>query len=235
MRLNLNHLVTPDRRGFSPRICRLIFLVSLVLCFCAPPLRAQNAKPPVLSSNRFLYVFDISAPMHKQAAAIQKSVGDMLESRASGQLHYGDTLGVWSFDTEVHAGFFPLQTWLPGQEQEISLRIAEYLKQQPVAKKSRQDKVMDSLSEVIKGSDTLTIFLFSTGTTPLRGTPFDEDINAAYKRMLTEMKKLPMPIVTVLQAKNGKLLTYTVNPLPWPVVIPELPIAIKAPKPLTVA
>src|SRR5690242_8706173 len=99
MRLNLNHQVTPDRRSFSPRISRLICFASLVLCCFAPPLRAQTSKPPLLSSNRFLYVFDISAPMHKQAAAVQKSVLDTLESRASGQLHYGDTLGVWTFDT----------------------------------------------------------------------------------------------------------------------------------------
>jgi hypothetical protein len=235
MQLNLNHQFAPDTRSFSLRTFRLICLVSLVLCLFEPLLRAQNSKPPMLSSNRFLYVFDISAPMRKQTVAVQKAVQDMLESRASGQLHYGDTLGVWSFDAEVHAGFFPLQIWLPGQEQEISLRIGEYLKQQPVGKKSRPDKAMESLYEVIKSSDTITIFLFSTGESPMRGTPFDEDINAAYKRMLTEMKKAPMPIVTVLQAKNGKLLTYTVNPLPWPVVIPELPITIKAPKALAAA
>src|SRR5207249_430723 len=63
-----------------------------------------------------------------------------------------------------------------------------------------------------------------------RGTPFDDEINAAYQRTLKDMKKDRMPIVTVLQAKDGKLLTYTVNALPWAVVIPELPIPIKAPK-----
>ncbi|HWY76836.1 MAG TPA: hypothetical protein VN281_14540, partial [Verrucomicrobiae bacterium] len=36
-----------------------------------------------------------------------------------------------------------------------------------------------------------------------------------------------MPIVTVLQARNSKFLKYTVNALPWPAVIPELPIPIK--------
>ncbi|MDB6109548.1 MAG: hypothetical protein JWR69_1298 [Pedosphaera sp.] len=235
MRLNLNHQVTPDIRGFPLRTCRLTSLVGLALLLfallLAPPLRAQNSKPPILSSNRFLYVFDISAPMHRQATVVQKATQDILESRASGQLHYGDTIGVWSFDAEVHAGFFPLQTWLPGEEREIALRIGEYVKQQPVGKKSsRQDKVLEAVSDLIKNSHTITIFLFSTGESPMRGTPFDDAINAAYQRTLKDMKQDRMPIVTVLQAKDGKLLTYTVNALPWAVVIPELPIPIKAPR-----
>jgi len=41
------------------------------------------------------------------------------------------------------------------------------------------------------------------------------------------MKKSRKPIVTVLQAKHGKIIRYTVNALPWPVVIPEVPIRIK--------
>jgi hypothetical protein len=36
-----------------------------------------------------------------------------------------------------------------------------------------------------------------------------------------------MPIVTVLQAKGGKYVKYNVTALPWPVIIPELPIPLK--------
>lgn len=61
----------------------------------------------------------------------------------------------------------------------------------------------------------------------MHGTPFDAEINAAYKECLKEMKKDRMPVITVLQAKAGRIIRYTVNALPWPVVVPELPIAIR--------
>lgn len=226
----LNDWLTPDGRTFRWRNVRIFFALGLIAFgggLFAPVLRAQSARPAAGPPNRFLCIYDISAPMHRQLAAVQKATREVLESRGSGQLHYGDSLGVWSFDEELHAGFFPLQVWTEGQEDETFLRIVQFLKEQPSRKGSRVDKVMDGVAEVIKGPQVTTIILFSTGKSPMQGTPFDGEINDAYQRALNDMKRDPMPIVTVLQARNGKFLKYTVNALPWPVVIPELPIAIK--------
>lgn len=242
MHLALNHQVAPGLRHHrlpTPRLFRFrrfrrfLFaglLFGLFAPLVSPAFSAPSPAPATLSSNRFLIAFDISSPMHRQTAAVQKSVQNVLESNASGQLHFGDTIGVWSFDADVHAGFFPLQVWASGEEQEIALRIAEFLKQQPNGKRSRLNKLIVGMSDLINNSDILTIIIFSTGDSPMKGTPFDQEINDTYQTILKDMKRDRMPIVTVLQAKHGKLVKYTVNALPWPVVIPELPIALKVPK-----
>jgi hypothetical protein len=224
MRLFLNRSIL--NRSNMP----LAAAIALVVSLSSANLRAaqqQTAKSPAVPANRFLCIYDISAPMHKHLAAVQKSTREIFQSRCSGQLHYGDSLGVWSFDQELHTGFFPLELWKPDQEDETTLRIIEFLKEQHTGNGSRLDQVMDGVAQVIQGPQITTVIMFSTGTNPMQGTPFDQDINDAYQRALKDMKSDRMPIVTVLQARNSKFLKYTVNALPWPAVIPELPIPIK--------
>jgi len=40
----------------------------------------------------------------------------------------------------------------------------------------------------------------------MQGSPFDQEINALYQDTLKQMKKTPMPVVTVLQARAGKII-----------------------------
>ncbi len=225
MQPNLNHQTAAIRVSRARQL--ILRLLLALLAGCLPAISARAASDSTLSSNRFLCVFDISAPMHKQAAAVRKAFQDFIDSRASGQLHYGDTIGIWSFDSELHTGYLPLQVWASGEEDEITLRIQEFIKQQPVGSTSHLGAAMDGIKEIAASPDMLTVLIFSTGESPISGTPFDDAINAEYQRDLKDMGRARMPIVTVLQARHGKFLKYTVNALPWPIVIPELPIAIK--------
>src|SRR5258708_3274876 len=98
MHLALNHQVAPGLRHHrmpTPRLFRFIFAGLLLALFThfaplvSPAFSAPSPAPATLSSNRFLIAFDISSPMHRQTAAVQKSVQNVLESNASGQLHFG--------------------------------------------------------------------------------------------------------------------------------------------------
>src|SRR5690242_19249464 len=70
----LNSQVGLEIRGFWLRIARRSPVFSILLCLFAsllsPALQAQSPKPPTLSSNRFLCVFDLSKPMHRQDVAV---------------------------------------------------------------------------------------------------------------------------------------------------------------------
>ena len=205
------------------------------LCVLSPRAFAQTngalaknkpkTEPP--GGNRFLFIVDTSASMKSAADDMLQAVGEIVDSSASGQLHRGDTLGVWTFNAQLYPGVLPLQKWTPEDKKEIALRTAGFLKQQRYGKESRLTAALEGMYAVIKGSDIITIFLISNGQSPIQGTPFDDQINALYAENLREMKKNRKPIVTVLQAKRGKIIKYTVNALPWPVVIPEVPIPIK--------
>ncbi|MDB6124550.1 MAG: hypothetical protein JWQ71_3543 [Pedosphaera sp.] len=199
---------------------------------------AANTKAPIhviepspvpitKSSNRFLFVIDTSANMKRHAVAIQEAVEKILTARAGGQFFRGDTIGIWTFDSDPHIGEFPLQIWSPEYEQAVASRSVEFLKKQRYHKQSRLDQILPSIFEVIQDSDLITIIFINDGLSQIQGTPFDRAINTAYQQNLRDMKKDRMPIVTVLQAKAGKIKAFTVNALPWPVVIPELPITVK--------
>lgn len=205
-------------------------MLLLFVCFLAATLFAQNTPAPAKGSvqpNRFLFIVDTSASMERHARDVQQLVMNILSSSASGQMHRGDTLGVWTFNADVYTGNIPLQRWTPDDWWQIASRTSDFLRQQHYGKKSRLDKALADMHEVITNSDIITIILISNGEGKMQGTPFDADINAIYKESLKEMKKDRLPVITVLQAKGGKIIKYTVNAFPWPVVIPEVPIVIK--------
>lgn len=225
---------TPKSRLIAPAVFQTL-LVFLALFALVPGLRAQDkpvpesAPAPLDSTNRFLFVLDTSAFMRKHTQDAVNVVETILRSSASGQLHNGDTIGVWTFNEDIYTGAMPLETWSADDSEEVALRIAEFIRQQDYGKTSRLDVAMKPVAKVVKMSDIITVFIISSGASPISGTPYDDDINAQYQACLHDMGKKPMPIVTVLQGKHGKFIRYTVNALPWPVVIPELPIPLKLP------
>ena len=214
-------------------------LAALAILICRPGARAQNrtsapapAKPSAtnsIPSNRFLFVVETSTAMKKYSADVDKAVESIIRNSASGQLHRGDTLGFWTFNTNLYTGMYALQNWVPDNIDEIALMTKEFLRQQAYVKGSRLDLAVSGLMEVVKRSDIITVFLISPGEGKIQGTPFDEDLNALRKQILADNKGSHMPVVTVLQGKGGNLFRYTANMLPWPVVIPEVPIAVKLP------
>jgi hypothetical protein len=179
------------------------------------------------SHNRFLFIVDMSSGMKRHATDTLETVDKILRSSASGQLHPGDTIGVWTFNESLHTGILPLQTWEALDIDEIALRTTSFLHEQKYEKKSVLSSALGSMLEIIKRSDIITVFIISDGSGKMAGTPFDEQLNALYARDVADMKRDPHPIVTVLQAQSGEIIKYTENALPWPVVIPELPIPIK--------
>jgi hypothetical protein len=184
---------------------------------------AQNPAP-ANDANRFLVIVETSRAMRGQGEVVGKALEQVLASRADGQLRRGDTLGVWTFNEDVYTGRFPLQMWSLEAGPAITGGILEFVKGQPYEKNGRLDNALAGMYEVMKISDLITVIIFSTGAEPMRGTPFDKEINAAYQQRLAEAQKNRTPMATVLQAQRGKIINYTVNALPWPVVVPELPV-----------
>jgi hypothetical protein len=239
--------------GMSERAClkiprggALVLLLTCAALSCTTGLQAQDNKASpapapakktatnAAPSNRFLFVVDTSSGMKKHAAETSKAVDSIIRNSASGQMRRGDTLGLWTFNTDLYTGLYPLQTWLPENLDEVALMTQEFLKQQKYGKACRFDLAMSGVMEIVKRSDIITVFVISTGEYRMQGTPFDAEINAQYLQLQKDNKGSHMPVVTVLQGKGGKLFRFTANMLPWPVVIPEVPIAVKMAAPASV-
>ena len=88
-----------------------IFFALLAGFFSIPGLRAQPAEQT--PDNRVLLVFETSADMKKRLPAVRIGLDETLATSLRGGLQPGDSIGVWTFDQELHAGVFPLQSWMP--------------------------------------------------------------------------------------------------------------------------
>jgi hypothetical protein len=146
---------------------------------------------------------DTSSALKKKSADAIREVENILHTAASGQIHMGDTIGLWTFNETLYAGKFPLQQWGHDNGDEIALRAGAFLKEQKFEKTSHLEPALSGMQQVVKGSDIITIFIVSDGSGRMQSTPFDDQINAQYQQNVQEMKKDPQPIITVLQARNG--------------------------------
>jgi hypothetical protein len=208
--------------------CGLAAWPFLIWILSASGANAQSASPTnavklPLSSNRYLIIVETSRGMGRRTEGTLKAVGDLFVSMRK-QLHRGDTIGVWTYNDQLYAGRFPLQQWTPETHRAIVTRVLNYLKEQPYEKSAKLDSALTVMDKIIKGSSFITVFLVSDGEQPIRGTPFDDNINATYKSWKQEQNKAHMPFVTMLRANKGQITDHSVTSSPWTVELPALPL-----------
>lgn len=222
------------RERVRVRVFSLWFLAALLgLPFFSFTLPAQTPPPKELPG-RFLFIVDTSAAMRRRAPAIQKAVEKLMRSGLSGQLRPGDTVGVWTFDEELHAGRLPLQIWSNATSEPVASNVVAFIKAQPYQKKSRFEVVAPALERIVKSSTKLTVLLVTDGEQKAFGTPFDREISSAFERNFKMQQKAREPFITVLRASRGQLINASVNLMPWPVEFPAFPpepALVEAPKP----
>ena len=183
-------------------------------CWCSPaltpvPAPGANQRDEGRSpSDRCLLIVETSKSMQRRADAVLGVVQDMLMSGLNGQFRDGGTLGVWTFNEDLYAGRFPLQTWSSSAQKDITQRTLTFLKGQKYEKQANFDKVAPALGRVISDSRRLTVILISSGDWKIRGTPFDDRINGFYQQWHDQQQKARMPFVTDLarQERPGRRL-----------------------------
>jgi len=189
--------------------------------FLIPALVAEPVKP--MSPGRFLFIFDTSAAMKNRVEAVQKALNTMLATSMGGQLHSGDSIGVWTFSQDLSAGNYPLQTWDADKAPVIAASLTAFVGGQRYAKTARFEAVQPLLNQVVQGSERLTVLVFCDGTMPVAGTPFDASINQAFAQKLGDQSKAHQPFIILLRSQLGKFTGCTMNYPPALVDIPEFP------------
>jgi hypothetical protein len=199
----------------------LVLAVLLVGTFLAPALRAQPAAQD--TGNRFLFIFDTSSEMKRRLPAVQKALNSLLTTSLGGQLHSGDSVGVWIFDQGLHAGQFPLQHWDPDNVVTIAANINAFIGKQRYAKTTGFDALQPLLNQVVQGSERLTVLIFCDGQGEIHGTPYDAGINQIFQQRQSERQKGQLPIVIGLRSQRGQYAGCKVSFPPQPVSLPEFP------------
>src|SRR5207244_627108 len=103
-----------------------------------------------------LIVVETSRSMQHRSDAVLKSVQDLLVSGMKGQVRRGDSLGIWTFNDQLRAGIFPLQSWSPETQKGVLVRAVSFLREQKYEKHARLEKVLPEILRIIKGSEFIT-------------------------------------------------------------------------------
>jgi hypothetical protein len=208
----------------SPLLAGLVLSAGLSL----GPLSAQtNVVRTAPSSDRCLIIVETSKSMQRRADAVVGAVRGLLASGLDGQLQAGDTLGLWTFNEDLYAGRFPLQTWSAQAQEDITQRTVAFLKAQKYEKLGRFDKVVPAMSRLLNDSELITVILISSGDGEVQGTPIDGRINEYYNQWREQQQKARIPFIIVLRVRNGQLLACSLNTTPWPVEMPRLKSEIR--------
>jgi hypothetical protein len=174
--------------------------------------------------------------MKRRLPAVQKALNDMLATSLSGQLHAGDTIGVRTFDRDLHAGQFRLQHWEPDNGAMIASNITAFAGKQRYTKTTRFDALLPLLNQVVGGSERLTVLIFCDGKGEIHGTPYDIGINQIFQQRKSERQEARLPIVIGLRSQRGQYTGCMVSFPPQPVSLPAfppLPEAVHAPPMVT--
>jgi hypothetical protein len=173
---------------------------------------AGRAQPePHRPNNRYLLIFDVSSDMKKRLPAVQAEVDVLMSSSMNGELLAGDSLGVWTFDQDLHTGQFPLQRWKPEDAVKIAAGVNQFVSKQHFANRTRFDALQPQLNAVIQNSERLTVLIFCDGEDEIKWTPYDAGINQAFQQRLAAQKKARQPFILVLRAQLGQYAGYTMN------------------------
>lgn len=213
-------------------ILRLVFGAFTLLAF--PVWSQTNISRP--APGRYLIIVETSRTMGHRSDGTLKTLANILFTGIGGQIQQGDTLGVWTYNKELYTGRLPLQRWSKLEQRDTCSTILNHVKGQKYENQPAISSVRPALEKVIKDSESLTVILVSSGEEKMIGTPFDDQINQLYNNWREEQEKSRMPFVTVLRAKRGAIMSYSVTPSPWQVEIPPWPAeavvkAVEPPRP----
>jgi len=203
------------------------------LCVClALSLSARDALPTDNSTSdvaqprpiyRYLFLFETSSSMSRQKAIAADTAHRLILSGIYGRMRAGDTFGLWTFDERLHTNVFPSQMWDPRRRRDTANRAYRFLLGQRLNKKDLAlNQALDAMTQEAKTSGSLTAFLFTDGSEPVKGTRFDEAINAIFTQHAAGMRKAKKPFVTVFVAQDGQFAAHAVTPGGELIYIPRL-------------
>jgi hypothetical protein len=203
----------------------IAFFFAAGILFAAFLCQADGRVPRI--ENRFLFIIDTSSAMRSRTNGIEQAVVGLLKSNMHDQLRKGDTIGLWTYNDILHDEF-PRQVWSDQNKDTIIFDVKRYLDHEHYEKRAHLDKILSAAGQVIQASERLTIIFVNDGTQPIRGTPFDDEINGVQKEKFREFRSGHLPMVTVLVARNGEVYDYSVD-LPTEIKIPKTAVDLPPP------
>jgi hypothetical protein len=183
----------------------------------------SRADEPPASAERWLFVFDTASAMKRRLPAVETALQTFFLMNGGGSVRAGDTLGVWTFDRQLHAGQFPLVIWAPESAAMTSSNIVAFLRKQTYTGNTSFEALQPLVGQVIAGSERLTLVIFCDGQGEINGTPYDDSINQALQQTQAERKNARQPFVLVLRTQRGRFVGCSASFPPAALNLPPFP------------
>jgi hypothetical protein len=167
--------------------------------------------------------------MQKLDFANRQTLFDLIYLGIDHQIQPRDTFGIWTMNTRIYAGEYPMQVYDPEKLLELASRATFFLKSKKYTGKCEMELCIFSTCSMLSKVKDVNILILTDGSTPMRGTPFDETINLAYKNRAAEQRKTGKPFITTLVLRGGAITQAIVTlpgediDLPPPLVIAKAP------------
>jgi hypothetical protein len=170
---------------------------------------------------RWLLIFDASSSMKSLQPATETALRQLLTSAADGQLQNGDSIGVWVLNQQLD-GRFATFTWHGSDTATVS-NLFTFLERQTFQHDLPLAALQPSLNRVVAASRRLTVLLFTSGSSRLASTPYDEGVNQSFTDLRAERSQSRQPFLVVLRSDGGKFIGCTMNFPPGDVNYPRFP------------
>ena len=206
------------------------YLILWLWCVClaanGQPATKPTARP---RENRFLFIVETSAATKRIAESSQRIVVQLLSDEIAGQMKPGDSFSIWTYNETLNAGRFPAQRWNPEARRATLQQVTNFLGTVKFEKNGRLEVVRPAIEGVTRSSPKLTLILVTDGKQAVAGLKFDEEINQLFKDNYTAMREAKMPFVTIVVARSGEFVAYSVNSTLGPIKYPPPPPSADSP------
>jgi hypothetical protein len=209
---------------------RLAVFIALLTTVNSPAQTAAPSSTNAPAKERILVIVETSTTMLKRTNNTERAIGSIISTGLKGQFESGSTVGLWTFNEKLHTAQVPLQVWTDSSRQQVARAVVQAVQRQKYEKTGKLGVVWSVATNIVAQSERLTLLIFSSGSEPVTGTPYDAAIAESFRQNSEQQRKANMPFLTILRAANGKFVASAVNMPPWPLEVPEWPDEFK-PKP----
>lgn len=183
-----------------------------------PVVGQQEASAP--PAYRYLFIVDLSRELANEAAAVKRTVFEMIRSGFDGQARPGDLCGIWTLTDTVNTQHSPPVAWRAELRQSFADHALRFLNAQRWRGAARYDLALAALTNAVRRSPVLTAFIFTARPFSVPDAPFSASLDAFYRRVAADPQLAQRAFATVLTSREGSFLSAEVSFVGDPIRVP---------------
>lgn len=215
MNCHMTLALSPCRLLPRQRINGWVLALLLVFAGCLGNSRAAAAAPvgPVRDETVYRYIIavDQSSGMKPRMDTVRRSVLDLFAGGLSDLARPGDVIGFWTFRDKVNTRAMLPQIWVSSAREALSMQADSVLRKGRLSGKTQLNILLSELSSAAQRSGALTAIIITDGSSPFKGTPFDDRINSIFTEHAASMKSIKRPFAIALLSRNGEWVAWAAS------------------------